>query len=175
MDHFTLAQWTEFERGEAKAPRKRAMLEHLDSGCAECERILGVARRIAASSSTAIPMELAFDSGLAPARADDRGGGDSRRVIYYSEGLVLDLSIEKTRAGGVVVAGQIERRQEGPQQAVPAFLLTDSRIVSEASTGRVGDFEMTCQATDSLRLCLLINDAINLGLDLAPSQAAPLS
>jgi len=58
----------------------------------------------------------------------------------------------------MVVVGQLLNRDWGPLPDVPAYLVSGDRVVSQSTTGRLGEFHMECQPRGPLHLRLVVND-----------------
>lgn len=113
MNHFDIADWTDYARNLVQDDRRRQMDQHLASGCARCgrafsalERVVTLARNdlrqsppehalrsVKALSTIHLPeraprleslaLQLAFDSFLEPAPAGFRGAELSSRHLVY--------------------------------------------------------------------------------------------
>jgi hypothetical protein len=113
MDHFDIADWTDYARDFVEADRREAMADHLASGCSRCGRTLSAVERVAIVARSdlrqsppehavravkALPalnrpeqaprlaflaLQLAFDSFLEPAPVGTHGGEETSRHLVY--------------------------------------------------------------------------------------------
>ena len=113
MNHFDIADWTDYARNLIEDDRKGAMDDHLASGCARCGRTLSALERVVtlarddlqqplpehamrsvkalsaihlperAPKLVSLALQLAFDSFLEPAPAGTRGLELSSRHLVY--------------------------------------------------------------------------------------------
>ena len=113
MNHFDIADWTDYARNLVQDDRREQMDEHLASGCTRCRRTLSALERVAtlarddlrlsppeptlrsvkalsaihlperAPELVSLALQLAFDSFLEPAPAGFRGAEPSSRHLVY--------------------------------------------------------------------------------------------
>jgi hypothetical protein len=116
MDHFSMERWVDFARGLV-APQERASMQgHLDAGCKQCSKALGLWKHLhqvarkenelqppdsavrAMKGTFAIhgpkkqrrgalaPAKLLFDSGLSAVQTGFRSSGSSARQLLFGVG-----------------------------------------------------------------------------------------
>ena len=113
MNHFNIADWTDYSRNLLEDDKREAMDDHLASGCARCGRTLSALQRVTnlarndlqqslpehalrsvkalsaihlperAPKLVSLALQLAFDSFLEPAPAGTRGLELSSRHLVY--------------------------------------------------------------------------------------------
>lgn len=106
-----------------------------------------------------LDFRLAFDSLLAPARAATRSPQlEPRQLVYESDELVVDLQLLATGEGTVQVVGQLTAPDSKPLAAVPALLVRERTIRSEALTGSLGEFHLQDNLSVPPELCLVLAD-----------------
>src|SRR5580658_2096920 len=121
---FKIEAWIDYARDMVSADVARSMKSHLDTGCDECVRTAGFARRLVSAAREAslsappadlvtrakalfapgekrrslrtLIAELVSPSGLEPAMAGLRGGGarDGQHVLYQADRYMVDLRFE---------------------------------------------------------------------------------
>lgn len=136
MKHFSLAEWVDFARNVGGEEQRAKMRAHLEAGCEECARALGlwtrvheVARRESAyeppksavqtvkaqgavyakaAAKPAVP-SLLFDSARAPVAVGVRSSSAAARQLLYGVGVYrIDLRMEPLiDSDKVSVVGQI--------------------------------------------------------------------
>ncbi len=196
MPHFELWQWIDFARGlEAEAWRTR-MRQHLAFGCLDGDLQARTARALAAlaaaapeppvavvraakalfgrrrpvpASARVLPVRLVFDSLAPAARLGVRGPvRGARHMVFYTVDYALDLRMDQGRKpGDLLLMGQIVSRRQEPVPGVPALLMSDTRVLSRALTGALGEFSMQCAQEGPLKLCLRVSaeESIEVSLD----------
>ena len=102
-----------------------------------------------------IQLGLVWDSGLEPARVGVRGGeADERQVLYESENYGLDLRIAPFSGRQAMLTGHLSRRDDGPMERVPAYLVVGDRVVDQATSDAAGQFELAADLDQRAELWL---------------------
>jgi len=113
-------------------------------------RPAGLLERAAKSAS------LLFDSFRQPALAGVRAAGASPRHLLYKAGrYLIRLQVERQPGSPrLFVLGQIvdESSPQNPLQDLPVILLSDERTQDRTLTNTLGEFELTSDPSESLRL-----------------------
>ena len=132
MGHPEITEWADFARGAASPEASRAMRRHLQRGCSRCHRLARSLRAVAAVvsvSEVAAPplgtvrsaraifplrslsstsrwklrtMARVFDSAVVPAEAGTRAADAPRRLLFESEGHLVDLAVTGGAADAAV-------------------------------------------------------------------------
>jgi hypothetical protein len=99
---------------------------------------------------------LVFDSFRTPVLAGVRAGGGSPRHFLYKAGrYLIRLQVDREAATQrLFVLGQIvdEQSPKNPLQDLPVILLSDEQPQDRALTNTLGEFELTSDPSESLRL-----------------------
>ena len=204
MSHSTIEQLTDHLLGEASEEARTQVIDHLGTGCKRCNQLFdqlsqiqrigrfdsthsppeGVLRTVKALSGFArsrrrtrlVKMRLSFDSLLSPSTGGARSlHTSSRHLVFYSQNFALDLRMDYERSvRDMVVVGQLLNRDWGPLSDVPAYLVSGERVVSHATTGRLGEFHMECRPGGPMNLRLVVNDEELIDVDLDRRQRSDL-
>ena len=140
MNHFTLADWTDFVRRIKGPPIAAQMQQHLDEGCEQCSKVVrmwrdlfdfgskegpyrpldralrsvagyyGLLKPGKQGSRVAMMARLLFDSLLEPIPAGIRSSQPSPRQLVYSAGNLLIHLRLEWRLKRIHLVGQAQRR-----------------------------------------------------------------
>lgn len=177
------------------------MRDHLDGGCRSCAETVNVLRRVAGEAAAEfeppehvtqgalalfgalqgersgmrrVPVEVAFDSALAPRVAGVRTtGASARHFILNSRDLTIDARLDSTGEEQLSVVGQVVTRAGSPVAELPAFVVTRGRVLAYSRTTRMGEFQMACRGGEDLRLCLAVGDKELIEVDLDRCRPLP--
>ena len=204
MTHCTIDQLTDHLLGEANEETTERVTDHLASGCKRCTTLLATLSRIrtigrfdsqhqpplaavrtvkalggfsrSGRNPRRVKMRLSFDSLLSPNLVGARSlQTSSRHLVFYSQNFALDLRMDFERSmRDVVVVGQLLNRDWGPLSDVPAYLVSDDRVVSHSITGRLGEFHMECRPRGMMHLQLVVNDDELIDVELDRRQQGDL-
>ena len=204
MTHCTIEQLTDHLLGEAVEETKELVSNHLATGCERCGRMFAklsqiqrigrfdaahrppdaAVRTVKALSGFArsrrrsrlVKMRLSFDSLRSPGLAGARSlHASSRHLVFYSQNFALDLRMDYERSvRDMVVVGQLLNRDWGPLSDVPTYLVSGDRVVSHATTGRLGEFHLECQPRGPMHLRLVVNDEELIDVELDRRQQGDL-
>ena len=183
--HFALEEWSDYVRGTLDPAGTELMRRHLETGCRRCagraaaleavlalaeadrrlhvptgamrsvKAIAGVAATGEQTRAASTRLRLLYDTDLAPSTPGTRSERLNRRLMYASEALSVDLTLDSGKAGGVRVAGEVVELGSGQAADVPVFLLgSDRRILQLATSNDHGGFAFRPEDAGSLRLCL---------------------
>jgi hypothetical protein len=188
MKHFGILQWADFARGVTPEGERAEMREHLESGCTECRDAFGFcdafariskkmtdqpapggAARLAKSIFPArprqvprrayrIPVELVFDSFLAPCPAGLRSSWQvGWQALYRAGDCSLDVRIEPDLGSSrAALIGQISNHvaPDVRMSDVPVCLKSGSRVVAETLSNQFGEFQLEYDQQRRLQLCI---------------------
>jgi hypothetical protein len=190
MNHYGIAQWVDLARGLAPRNEQIAMQEHLAAGCSRCAQMVEFCDRLARTCSgmatrapdfvvrrareicqkrlpdhpqrtIRIPVELVFDSFLAPATAGLRGAWQRGwQALYRAGNCSLDIRIEpELHSPRASVIGQIFNHvQPETQLADVGVCLKSGRSVLVATcSNEHGEFQMEFQPQSRLQLCIFLD------------------
>jgi hypothetical protein len=191
MKHFEILQWADFARGVAAEDERATMQMHLESGCAECRDALAfcdafarisqkmtahpapeAAARLAKAICPArpkrvprrafrIPVELVFDSFLAPCPAGLRSSWQvGWQALYRAGDCSLDVRIEPDlRSSRAALIGQISNHVSPDTRMgdVPVCLKSGSRVVAETTSNQFGEFQLEYDQQRRLQLCIRLD------------------
>ena len=196
MKHWNALDWSDYVKGVVTASERRRMQAHLSAGCSPCRDIVAQLERIVADAAVEmqppdhavagaiavfgvherpqrsrfrwVPLEVAFDSWAQPAQAGTRALCSSHRhLVFNSREFTLDARmVYADRREEMSVVGQIVTRGGTPLEKVPTFLKAGGRILSQAHTSEMGEFQMVCREANELRLCLALADQRLIEVDL---------
>ncbi|HJZ98783.1 MAG TPA: hypothetical protein VKE70_19880 [Candidatus Solibacter sp.] len=192
MSHFAIDQWVDFTRGITADEERARMSTHLE-GCEECGRLaeftdklgrvysssaavevpeyaLRLARAIfpvRASSrpkrGNRIPIELIFDSFLAPAPVGLRATWQTGwQGLYRAGDCSVDLRIEpELQSSRAAVIGQITNHlvPDVDMSNLPVSLRLGNQLVAETVSNRFGEFQMEYEERAQLKLCIHLADS----------------
>jgi hypothetical protein len=188
--HYEIDQWVDFARGLAVEPQSSAMREHVALGCSECAPLAdfftelnSVCRSMASSAvpdtvlrqayrifpvqlpsrpkrAFRIPVELVFDSFVAPAPAGLRATWQvGWQGLYRAGDCSLDLRIEpELRSARAAVIGQISNHTLPEQRMsdVQVCLKSGRLVVAETRSNQFGEFQMEYEQQGRLHLCVYL-------------------
>lgn len=196
MKHYEDSEWVDFARGMTRGERRAEMEDHLSSGCSDCARAAASFERIAslarceaesepphwvlrnvyayfslqqvgreASLLEKLELHLAFDSLADGAVAGTRSlDSASRQVVYYGHDYALTLRMDYDSE--VSLGGELLHRKSGPVPNVPALLMSGHSVLGYSLSGELGDFQMSCEKDQPIRLRMLVNDDELIEIDL---------
>jgi hypothetical protein len=165
------------------------MREHLETGCADCapmaaflkslarvcrgmeaapDTVARLARAICparpstrASRSIRIPIELIYDSFLAPATAGLRATWQAGwQALYRAGDCSLDVRIEPDlRSSKAAVIGQVFNHAlpDLPMGNIPVCLRSGRQVVAETRSNRFGEFQMEYDQQSRLQLWIYLD------------------
>jgi hypothetical protein len=137
MKHFTMEEWADFARDVVTKGQRESMQSHLEAGCKECEKVVGLWKRVYEAarkeplyepSQTTVrtvkamyaihgkpeknPLTMAsllFDSFAAPMQAGIRSAAvDIRQLLYGQDDYRIDLRLEpRVDSEQISVVGQL--------------------------------------------------------------------
>jgi hypothetical protein len=189
MTHYGIQEWVDFARGVGDRTGFSAMREHLETGCADCapvaafleslarvcqgmetapETVARLARAIypvrpsaRARRSMRIPVELIYDSFLAPATAGLRATWQAGwQALYRAGDCSLDVRIEPDlRSSRAAVIGQVFNHAlpDLPMGDIPVCLRSGRQVVAETLSNRFGEFQMEYDQQSRLQLCIYLD------------------
>lgn len=187
--HYGILEWMEFARGTVPEETRSRMSSHLNEGCSDCLKIAAFFEKLAnvcrdmipddvpesmleraraiypqtlqrqSRVPRRIPVELIYDSSLAPAPLGLRASkATGCRVLYRAGNWSLDFHLEPgLQSSQISVIGQILNEGE-PQSVshVPVALKSGAATVTETLTNQFGEFQMECKRRKSLRLSIYL-------------------
>lgn len=185
MSHYAVFDWVDFARGVAPEQVSAEMRQHLANGCDECrgeaafyellarvcagmsveapEPAVRVARAICPQQerkrrSILLPIELVFDSFLAPAPAGLRASWQvGWQALYRAGDCSLDVRIEPDlRSSRAALIGQVSNHTapEVQMDGIPVYLKSGKQVVAETRSNRFGEFQIEYQQQRRLQLCI---------------------
>jgi len=191
MTHYAMVEWVDFTRGFAPEAVLAAMRDHLASGCVECRRLadfcetltrvcrgmrLQEAPESAARCARAIcparpaeprrrglriPVELIFDSFLAPSPAGLRASWQvGWQALYRAGDCSLDVRIEPDlRSSRAAVIGQVSNHAspEIQMEDIPVYLKSGKQVVAETRSNRFGEFQIEYEQQSRLQLHIYLD------------------
>ena len=194
MKHFGILQWADLARGVAPLQESAAMREHLESGCAECRdafefcgALAGISKRMAVQqapdwvarlvkaicparpkrapgSVVRIPVELIFDSFLAPCPVGLRSSWQvGWQALYRAGDCSLDVRIEPDlRSSRAALIGQISNHVTPDLRMgdVPVCLKAGNRVVAETTSNQFGEFQLEYDQQKRLQLCIQLDGGL---------------
>jgi hypothetical protein len=192
MTHYAIGQWLDYARGIASEGDKRAMEAHLSTACPECvqnaafwkhlakvcdrlaiqgapEQAARLARAICPSRLPArprrifrIPVELVFDSFLAPAPVGLRATWQvGWQGLYRAGDCSIDVRIEPDlRSTRAALIGQISNHETpGIQmEGMKVSLKAGRQVIAETLSNRFGEFQIEYQQQQRLQLWIRRDD-----------------
>ena len=192
MKHYGIAQWVDFARGLAPVAEGPAMESHLSDGCSECRDLVSFCRNLSgvckemsdlsaplwavrgakaifpaaiqprAKRALRIPVELIYDSILAPAPAGLRATWQvGWQGLYRAGDCSLDLRIEpELSSSRAAVIGQISNHMVPNSQManIPVYLKSGKSVVAETRSNRFGEFQMEYEQQGRLQLCVSLEE-----------------
>jgi len=193
MNHYEIDQWADFTRGLIGGAELAEMQGHLRSGCTKCldmsefttrlsvachslatnkvpESVVRLARAIFPARThdrptrgNRLPVELIFDSFLAPAPAGFRATWQvGWQGLYRAGDCSVDLRIEpELKSARAAVIGQITNHvlPELEMGNLPVCLRAGKQVVAETLSNRFGEFQMEYNQQAQLKLCIDLQDA----------------
>jgi hypothetical protein len=189
MKHYGIIQWVDFARRVVSGEEELAMKQHLAAGCVEClhlmdfcNRVYDASRNAAATPAPdwvvrraqaimparpakarrffALPVELVYDSFLAPAPAGLRSSWQvGWQGLYHTAECSLDLRIEpELKSSRAAVIGQITGRQAPSfeMENIPVCLKLGRQVIAETVSNRFGEFQMEYEQQGRLQLCVYL-------------------
>ena len=189
MKHYAIAQWADFARTLAPEEQRADMREHLAEGCSDCreivdfcERLTTVCRAITGTEvpdvlttqawaifptstpqkrALRIPVELLFDSFLAPAAPGLRASWQiGWQALYRAGECSVDIRVEPDLdSSRAAVIGQIANHltPDAEMADMPVCLKAGKLIVAETRSNRFGEFQMEYEQQGRLQLCIFLD------------------
>jgi hypothetical protein len=187
MTHYGIVQWVDFARAVATEEERCAMAEHLATGCPECVQLAvfcealarvcqgmshptpASAERLALSICPSlssmrprrlfrIPLELIFDSSLAPAPAGLRSTWQvGWQALYRAGDCSLDVRIEPDlRSSRAALIGQVSNYAlpELQMAGMTVYLKSGRQVIAETRSNRFGEFQIEYVQQRRLQLCI---------------------
>jgi hypothetical protein len=192
MKHYGISQWVDFARQLVPDLDGLAMRDHLAGGCSECrelsefcQNLSGVCMEAAAhpapdwvvrsakaifpvhvqpqrKRSMRLPVELIYDSFLAPAPAGLRSTWQvGWQALYRAGDCSLDVRIEPELASSrAAVIGQISNHivPNDKMEGIPVCLKAGKLVVAETRSNQFGEFQMEYEQQGRLELCVYLED-----------------
>jgi hypothetical protein len=193
MKHYAIDEWVDYSRNVAGPEESARMRAHLADGCPECHHLadftakltqscgglaaievpdsaMRLARAIFPMRATdrprrgnRIPIELIFDSFMAPAPAGLRATWQvGWQGLYRAADCSVDLRIEpELKSTRAAVIGQISNHvQPGVEMGgLAVSLRTGKQVVAETRSNRFGEFQMEFEQQSQLKLCIFLEDS----------------
>jgi hypothetical protein len=185
MKHFSDEVWADFVRGVAPTETAAGIKSHLAMGCADCSVTLDLWKRLHTAAADeakysapeelvrrlkleftsehsspvakVAPAALVFDSFLRPLPAGVRSGASAaRQLVYESEGLTVDLRVEKEPQSTKFSAiGQVMDKWTPPSTLSSGTVIlwtAQGFPVFETKPNEHGEFQIEFGAQDQLHL-----------------------
>jgi hypothetical protein len=186
MKHYVIEEWVDFSRGLVTEAERERMRAHLVAGCAECLELSEFTTRLAAACTSLkkvevpesamrlaraifpvraqdrprrgsrIPIELIFDSFLAPAPAGLRATWQiGWQGLYRAGECSVDLRIEpELKSPRASVIGQITNHvaPEAEMGNLPVSLRAGKQVIAETLSNRFGEFQLEYEQQSRLKL-----------------------
>ena len=193
MKHYAIERWVDFSRNLVGAQEEAQMRDHLARGCGECAelagltgRLVGACARISASEvpesalrlaravfpvsarkrprrGNRVPIELIFDSFLAPSPAGLRATWQiGWQGLYRAGECSVDLRIEpELRSSRAAVIGQVTNHVHPAEEMsnLGISLRAGSQVVAETLSNRFGEFQMEYEQRSQLKLVIHLRDS----------------
>lgn len=188
MKHYGIGEWVDFARGLSPEMESEGMRVHLSAGCSECREladfcnglsaicgdmaehtapewvvrnalaIYPARKRPAPKRAFRLPLELIFDSFLAPAPAGLRAAWcRGWQALYRSGDCSLDLRVEpEIHSLRAAVIGQISNHvlPKSYMEGLPVYVKQGRMVVAETRSNEFGEFQMEYEQHGRLQLCV---------------------
>lgn len=193
MMHFAMEQWADYSRDLVGREERRHMQRHLEAGCPGCRELAELTHRlvnccasIAANKvpeetvrlaraifpvqtqvrpkrGNRVPIELIFDSFLAPAPTGLRSTWQvGWQGLYRAGECSLDLRIEpELKSSRAAVIGQLTNHVT-PSRVMgdlAVSLLAGDRVIAQTVSNRFGEFQLEYEQDGQLQLVIRLKDA----------------
>jgi hypothetical protein len=193
MKHYAIEQWVDFSRDLVESKARAEMQDHLAVGCRECRKLADLTQQLARTCTaismtqvpestlrlaraifpirvqdrprrgSRLPIELIFDSFLAPAPAGLRSTWQvGWQGLYKAGDCSLDLRIEpELKSAKASVIGQVTNHV-APSRAMgnlPVTLRAGNHVVAETVSNRFGEFQMEYEQKPQLQLVIQLQDS----------------
>jgi hypothetical protein len=192
MKHYGITVWVDHTRGLLPEDLKVEMTSHLEDGCPECQeladfcaRLGSVCNELAAMEvpewltrnaraifpvqhpeprrrAIRIPVELIYDSFLAPAPAGLRATWQTGwQALYRAGDCSLDLRVEpELHSSRAAVIGQISNHAApgSRMEGIAVYLKAGRSVVAETRSNAFGEFQLEYQQQARLQLCVDIDN-----------------
>jgi hypothetical protein len=193
MKHYSIEQWVDYSRALVAPAERDRMQSHLADGCTGCDRLSMLTARLAGTCTSLsqveipehavriaraifpvrtperpkrgnrLPIELIFDSFLAPAPAGFRATWQvGWQGLYRAGECSVDLRIEpELTSPRAAVIGQITNHvAPGVEMGNLAVCLRSGKqVVAETLSNRFGEFQLEYEQQSQLKLCIHMGDA----------------
>lgn len=189
--HYALDEWVDFTRGLVAPETHASMARHLATGCIRCRenadfcaKVGQACRRLSAEPvpesvirrakaifpvrrsawphrGSRLPVELVFDSFLAPSPAGLRANWQvGWQGLYRAGDCSVDLRIEpELKSTRAAVIGQIiSQLPEVEMSNISVSLRSGNQVVAETLSNRFGEFQMEYEQQARLKLCIVLAD-----------------
>jgi hypothetical protein len=107
-------------------------------------------------------VKVLFDSALMPMPVGVRSATAPRRKVLYSVGdLLVDVQIETRHTSRTTLVGQVTapKSLEEHAEGVPIVILRQMNVVAEATTNRLGEFQVEIEGSpDDLSVALMLKE-----------------
>jgi len=187
MKHFAIEQWVDFSRDLIEQKDRSQMQEHLTAGCNACQKLVDLTQGLISccaaisadpvpdgavrlaraifppgrprlASSNLVPVEVIFDSFVAPVPAGLRSTWQvGWQGLYRAGDCSLDLRIEpELKSSRAAVIGQIANHvvPSDSMSDIAISLRAGKQIVAETVSNRFGEFQMEYEQKSRLQLVI---------------------
>jgi hypothetical protein len=188
MRHYQTEKWVDFARGVLDESARAAMAAHLAAGCDRCRRkaeLLGELAEVTENDPEFEPPEsvlrmahaiyqrperpeslvrilarVVYDSLNSPLPAGVRSSDRPSQVLYEAGEFVIDVQVNRERAGReptaprMVVVGQIASRARPAERLadVPVVLVSEGQIAASGLSNSLGEFSLEFDPARDVRL-----------------------
>jgi hypothetical protein len=193
MKHYAIERWVDFSRDLVESKERSQMQGHLVLGCGECRQLAQLTLRLTQTCAaiavaqvpestlrlaraifpvraqdrprrgSRLPIELIFDSFLAPAPAGLRATWQvGWQGLYKAGECSLDLRIEpELKSARAAVIGQVTNHVAPSTEMgnLPITLRSGNHVVAETVSNRFGEFQMEYEQKSRLQLVVHLHDA----------------
>ena len=193
MKHYAIERWVDFSRDLIESEERSQMQGHLGLGCGECRQLADLTQRLTQTCrsiavaqvpestlrlaraifpvrvqdrprrGSRLPIELIFDSFLAPAPAGLRATWQvGWQGLYKAGECSLDLRIEpELKSARAAVIGQVANHVAPSMEMgnLPVTLRDGNHVVAETVSNRFGEFQMEYEQKSHLQLVVHLRDA----------------
>ena len=193
MKHYAIERWVDFSRNLVESEERSQMQGHLGLGCGECRQLADLTQRLTQTCrsiavaqvpestlrlaraifpvrvqdrprrGSRLPIELIFDSFLAPAPAGLRATWQvGWQGLYKAGECSLDLRIEpELKSARAAVIGQVTNHVAPSTEMgnLPVTLRAGNHVVAETVSNRFGEFQMEYEQKSHLQLVVHLQDA----------------
>jgi hypothetical protein len=192
MKHYAIDEWTDFTRGLLAGAERSTMQMHL-AICHKCEQLSEFSSKLTAicadlnldpvpdsavrmaraifpftaqvrpRSGNRLPIEMIFDSFLAPSPVGLRATWQvGWQGLYRAGDCSVDLRIEpELKSSRAAVIGQITNHNlpDVEMGNLAVCLRSGKQVVAETLSNRFGEFQMEYDQQSRLKLCIALRDS----------------